>query len=74
MEPSVVLNPENQRKSLDDVSQSDLAWYPKCWPEVDSKEVAQMHEIVKERLPAYETEMVELRKKILPLIVAKKNA
>jgi hypothetical protein len=66
LEPSVVLKPENAMKTLDEVSANDTAWYPKCWPQVDANELAHLHEIVEEKLPAFEPLRQVLFREFLP--------
>jgi hypothetical protein len=68
MEPSVVLKPENSMKTLDEVSANDAAWYPKCWPNVDANEMSHLHEIVDEKLPAFEPLKRELFRELLPYL------
>ena len=66
LEPSVVLKPENAMKTLDEVSANDTAWYPKCWPKVDADELAHLHEVVEEKLPAFEPLRQELYGQMRP--------
>lgn len=68
MEPSVVLKPENAMKTLDEVSANGAAWYPKCWPNVDANEMSHLHEIVDEKLPAFEPLKQELFRELLPYL------
>ena len=68
IEPSVVLKQENAGKTLDEISANDSPWYPQCWPEINEQEMARLHEIVEEQLPAFEPLKQELLRKVLPYL------
>lgn len=70
MEPSILMNPRNRGKTLDEVCENDGPWYPQCSPEgatsasinaTRQRVVAKLEEVEKRRQQAFQ--------KIMPYVV-----
>jgi len=66
-ESSIVMNPDNSGRSLDEVCEQDAIYYPQCWPKLEgdkSEEQRFKIEILaRENLPAAKAKKMELMKK-----------
>eukprot|EP00814_Leptocylindrus_danicus_P010331 CAMPEP_0116031336 /NCGR_PEP_ID=MMETSP0321-20121206/17448_1 /TAXON_ID=163516 /ORGANISM="Leptocylindrus danicus var. danicus, Strain B650" /LENGTH=432 /DNA_ID=CAMNT_0003506431 /DNA_START=143 /DNA_END=1441 /DNA_ORIENTATION=- len=53
LEESILLNPENAGRTLDDVAANDqFPWYPKAWPAVDEDEIENLMSFVSTSMQA----------------------
>jgi len=52
LEESILANPENAGRTLDDVAKFDgRPWYPKAWPSVDEEEINKLSDHISKTLP-----------------------
>ncbi len=65
---SIVSNPDNAGRTLDEVAKFDGPWYPKCWPTIDVDEMQSFSKLQTERMPYAQQLYKEKMKEIKPLL------
>jgi hypothetical protein len=67
-ELSILWNPDNAGRTLDDVSNFDAPWYPKCYPSIDPEELLRVNDLVETKLPIATTRRKERYKEMKPFL------
>ena len=68
LELSVLWDEKNAGRSADEVSALDGPWYPRCWPSIDSSEIAKLPHLVKDCMPVAEAARKARRKEMQPYL------
>jgi ectoine hydroxylase-related dioxygenase (phytanoyl-CoA dioxygenase family) len=72
IESSILINPDNGGKTLDEICEKDGPWYPRCSPEVNAAEMKELQKLVGENFHLVEAKKKEVFQKLLPYMKASK--